>query len=225
MASKAKKVEIQKIVIPPMPERVLCVEIEGNLMLHNKITEEAIAAIEKKPGKGTGNKPDHSKKAEKWLDTAHVTEDGEYGFPAEAFLKAMGSVVKGVDLKNKKLFKFGKDLYRALHIESDAINQSGEGIVLYAETEDPVCQKHMAWLQGKTPVPIYRALFKNWKMTLRVVYNASLLDEHDVLLLVNRAGKSVGVGAFRAENRGPFGLFKVTGAYFEDSGGIEKEAA
>lgn len=222
--SKLEKKKIQKIVIPPMPERVLCVEIEGGLMLHNKITQDAIDAIEKKPGKG-GNKSDYSKKSEKWLETAHVTKEGKYGFPAEAFLKAMGSVVKGVDLKHKKLFKFGKDLYRALHIESDAINQPGEGTVLYTDTEEPVCQGHMAWIQGKTPIPIYRALFKNWKMTLRVVYNASLLDEHDVLLLVNRAGKSVGVGAFRAENRGPFGLFKVTGAYFEDSNVSEKEAA
>ena len=211
------------IKIPEMPEKVLIVEIGGDGMLQNNMTTDAIRQI-----KGTatgGNIKDYTKRAEKWKETGHWTADGKLGFPAEAFLKGMGNALKGVELKNKKLFKFPKDLYRALHVDSNAFDTAGNGIVLYTKVEEVVMQEHMGMLKGTTPIPLYRLLAKNWKMELPITYNDTILTDHDVLLLLNRAGASVGVGAFRVENRGPYGKFSVLNAWTTQVVNSGKKAA
>lgn len=228
MPSKPPELKVGEtvpIVVPPMPTTILEVDVQdgGSGMLQNRMTEDARAAI-----MGTrppGAKPDHREKSKHWRETLHQTTDGKLGFPAEAFLKAMGNVVKGVDLRNKKLFKYPKDLYRALHIKSEEFDIDGNGIVLFTAGK---AEMNCHWANiptSKQPIPVYRALIKDWKMTLKIVYNASLLNEHDVLLLLNRAGHSVGVGAFRVENRGPYGLFEVTGARFTTLDTVKKKKA
>lgn len=209
MTVKAKEQQFEAVSIPPMSQSVLHVRVGGDRMLHNCITPGAIAQI--KGEAGAKNKEDYKTKASRWKETAHIDPQGRLGFPAESFLKAMSTVLKGVELSKKKLFKYPKDLFRAMHIETDSVNQHGDGIVLYQKGE-PEMYEHLAVLRGQTPIPVYRTLVKNWEMNLRIVYDDTLLSPQDILLLVNRAGSGVGVGAWRPENRGTFGLFEVLGA-------------
>lgn len=203
--------DIKVIQIPDVPEKILVLQIAGDAMLQNRMLDDAKDEI-KGIRKG-GDKKDYSSKMRKWKETGHYNFKGQLGFPAEAFLKAMGSILKGVELSKKNIIKFPKDLYRAMHIESDAMDQDGNGIVLYSSTGDVKMHEHMAVLKGKTPIPVYRTLVTNWKMDLRVVYNTAVLNERDICLLANRAGSGVGVGAFRAESRGPYGAFRLERAY------------
>lgn len=62
----------------------------------------------------------------------------------------------------------------------------------------------------------YRAEFPDWKARVLVRYNANVLSEAQILNLLNVAGFAVGVGEWRPEKDGQYGMFHVA---------TEKEAA
>lgn len=204
------KYETMKLDLPETEESILEVSISGKEMLHNKMTKGAKEGIEGK--KSPKYKEDHSRKSEKWEETVHYDKEGKIGFPAEAFMKAMSTVLKSINLSKKKLFKGKNDLFRALHVESDAIDEDGVGLVHYPKGTKAVMGTHWGQLRGQTPIPLYRGLIKDWEMTLRVVYDETWLTHEDVLLLVRAAGRRIGVGAYRIERGGPYGNFDLTGA-------------
>lgn len=205
------KSNVVELELPSMPESMLIATISGLEagMLQNRMTDDERDKI--KGIKKGGPRSDYSEKAKKWKDTCHFNKAGKLGFPAEAFLKAMGTVVPGVELSKKNLFKYPKNLYRALRIECDDLDQDGNGIVLYSAGKLSMSE-HFAVLQGSTPIPVYRGHVKEWEMVLRIVYDSTLLTEHDVMMLLARAGKRIGIGAWRIENRGAYGQFEVKSA-------------
>jgi hypothetical protein len=58
----------------------------------------------------------------------------------------------------------------------------------------------------------YRGCFENWKATIEIEYNSSLIDEANILNLINTAGYGVGVGDWRPEKNGQFGRFAIDGS-------------
>ncbi len=200
------------VAIPKIAEEILNVEILIPAHIQNRMTD---AEKDKIAGRAKpGNKTDFSKKSENWRETGHYDAKGHVGFPAEGFLRAMGSSVQSVTLSKHKLFKYAKNLYRALHVESDFLDQDGVGCVLLKSEHAPEMIEHWAVIRGQSPMPIYRTLVKDATAILRIPFNASLLTTEDVLLLVARAGLN-GIGAFRPENRGPYGTFAITRAWIE----------
>jgi hypothetical protein len=208
--AKTRAEEVKHITLPETEERVMEIDITGNEMLHNKMTTAARNAI---IGIKTPKyKEDHSKKSEKWEETVHYDMEGRLGFPAEAFMKAMATVLKSVDLSKKKLFKGKNDLFRALHVESDSIDDLGVGLVLYDKGTKATMSTHWGVLRGQTPIPLYRGIVKDWKMTLRIVYDETWLTHEDVMLLVRAAGRRIGIGAYRIEKGGAYGRFEIKSA-------------
>ena len=66
---------------------------------------------------------------------------------------------------------------------------------------------------NKAPVPVYRThIHGGWKMSVKISYDSSVLSVQDVLMLMQKAGSNVGIGAWRKENGGVFGRWKVVGA-------------
>src|SRR5262249_15901195 len=55
----------------------------------------------------------------------------------------------------------------------------------------------------------YRAEFKQWKVCLSIRYNARVLTDEQIINLFNTAGFAGGVGEWRSEKDGSFGLFHV----------------
>ena len=207
MAKNAENV----IVIPPSPADILIAEVGGPGMLHNRNRFN--------PGTKGGDRKDYSKKEFSWKeDTVHIFAEGKHkgepGFSTGSFTSAMASVINcgGISLSNKKLEKYGKNILRAMHIESDGFDQDDVGCVAYTAGQ-LVCCRHMAnpGRKGKM-VPIYRGLVRDWKIVLRIVFNSSMIRAEEVALLLRRAGESIGVGAFRLENGGEFGSFELLAA-------------
>ncbi len=65
-------------------------------------------------------------------------------------------------------------------------------------------------LQGKTLTPIYRPEFPvPWSADVLFKYNASLVTLEQLVNLVDLAGFSIGIGAWRPEKDGNFGQFSV----------------
>ena len=55
----------------------------------------------------------------------------------------------------------------------------------------------------------YRAEFKEWSMTFQVRYNRSMLTAEQIINLFNIAGFGNGIGEWRPQRNGAFGMFHV----------------
>ncbi len=61
----------------------------------------------------------------------------------------------------------------------------------------------------KKPDLRFRAELKNWRATLKVVVNLSVLSLEQVCNIINRSGYYPGVGDWRPESKGTHGMFKI----------------
>ena len=55
----------------------------------------------------------------------------------------------------------------------------------------------------------YRAEFTEWSCTITIMYNYCVLTPAQIINLLNIAGFGVGIGEWRPERNGQFGLFRV----------------
>lgn len=55
----------------------------------------------------------------------------------------------------------------------------------------------------------YRPEFSEWRTKILVRYNTNVLSEAQILNLLNVAGFAVGVGEWRPEKDGQYGMFHV----------------
>lgn len=210
------------LTLPKAPHRIVTITIEGDAqgLLQNNMKEGEKLKISNKGRKdldpANNEETDYSKKIEEWKQTAHVTADGKYGHPCESFLKAMGRVIDQVKLSNGEPLDSMKALNCALSIIPDGVGTDGKSLTFFTQQEptpmtmEPAC--HWAVIQGRTPVPVYRTHYKNWRMTLSIRYNPNVLRSKDVLALLSYAGTHIGIGAYRPENRGVYGRFTLVGA-------------
>ncbi len=72
-------------------------------------------------------------------------------------------------------------------------------------------RRDLARSGGKTKVPLlrYRATYLNWSMTFDLLYDASLIDEVDVLNLIEANGFRCGIGDWRPSLEGMHGTFHI----------------
>jgi hypothetical protein len=73
----------------------------------------------------------------------------------------------------------------------------------------PRMREDMVRLNGQTADIRFRGGFPEWSITLLVRYNARVLTAEQVVNVFNVAGFGVGVGEWRSEKDGSFGLFHV----------------
>jgi len=63
--------------------------------------------------------------------------------------------------------------------------------------------------QSKSPRKILRNAFYNWSTQLEIQYNKSQLSAQQIINILNWAGFHIGVGGYRKEKTGNFGMFEV----------------
>lgn len=134
-----------------------------------------------------------------WLSErpAKPTEDdiaeARFGFPVVAFKAAAVGACRFVD---------GVKMTEA----RGAFHVIGE----MAEIESqPVMREDMVRVGMGTADIRYRGEFKDWATTLTVRYNGSALSAEQIVNLFNTAGFGVGVGEWRPEKNGSYGMFHV----------------
>lgn len=62
---------------------------------------------------------------------------------------------------------------------------------------------------GKNGTMLYRPRFDEWQISGHLTYDDVHLSEEQVRELVDNAGRYIGLGAWRVQNRGPYGKFVV----------------
>ena len=131
---------------------------------------------------------------------------GRYGFPAIGFKRGIVGATRQID---------GLDMTLANRIifVNAPYRSRGQGVVMI-EGDKPKMREDMVRLQdiARNPDVRYRAEFTNWSATLEIEYNASMITEAGILLLLRYAGKSEGIGEQRPSARkapGDFGQYDI----------------
>ena len=136
------------------------------------------------------------KRSEDGHPDVYIT-DGVFGFPSVAFKAAM---VEACTSTGKAITKV--QARQAFHINGEFTRIIGQ----------PRMREDMVRLNGQTADIRYRGGFKQWSAVLSIRYNTRVLTAEQIINLLNIAGFSVGVGEWRSERDGGFGLFHVSGA-------------
>lgn len=126
-------------------------------------------------------------------DSLYPMPDGNgFGFPAIGFKSAM--VRAGTYLDLKMTFLRG-----AFHVDGEFVRIEGE----------PKMREDMVRVGMGTADIRYRGEFDPWAANIDVRYNARAISQEQVANLLVTAGFSVGVGEWRPERDGQYGMWEL----------------
>lgn len=136
--------------------------------------------------------------------------DGGYGFPSVAFKNAAvtaGTSVAGLTkIAARQAFHIlgeDADIVGAFEGSKSRVN------LVRIEGGDPSMREDTVRVGMGTADLRYRPEFSDWKARVTVRYNRNVLSESQILNLLNVAGFAVGVGEWRPEKDGQYGMFHV----------------
>lgn len=135
---------------------------------------------------------------------------GAFGFPSVGFKAAAVTACTSVAGITKIAAR------QAFHILGDDVDVPGtfEGTksrnnLVQIEGCEPQMREDMVRVGMGTADIRYRGEFPDWRAKLLVRYNANVLSESQILNILNVAGFAVGVGEWRPEKDGSYGMFHV----------------
>lgn len=126
-------------------------------------------------------------------DSLYPYPGGGYGFPTVAFKAAAVDACSYVEGVTKVAAR------GAFHINGDLLKLEGE----------PTPREDMVRIGMGTADIRFRGEFKEWSVEIPIRYNAGVLSAQQIIHLFNIAGFGVGVGEWRPQRDGMFGLFHV----------------
>ncbi len=136
--------------------------------------------------------------------------DGGYGFPSVAFKTAAVTAITSVAGMTKIAAR------QAFHILGEDVDTAGafagtmarQNLVRLISVE-PAMREDLVRVGMGTADLRYRGEFTEWAARLLVRYNANVLSEAQILNILNVAGFAVGIGEWRPERDGSYGMFHV----------------
>jgi hypothetical protein len=137
-------------------------------------------------------------------------EGGGYGFPSVAFKAAAVTACTSVAGITKVAAR------QAFHVvgEQSAVRGAFNGALMRMDLvrilgSQPEMREDMVRIAMGTADIRYRGQFWPWHATVRVRFNGNVLSTAQIVNLFNTAGFGVGIGEWRPERDGQFGLFHV----------------
>ena len=128
-----------------------------------------------------------------YLESLYPDSDGGYGFPSVAFKNAAVDACSHVDGVTKVQAR------GAFHVMNELVKLTGA----------PSMREDMVRIAMQNADIRYRGQFKKWSATLRIRFNANVLSAEQIVNLFDTAGFSIGVGDWRPQKNGSFGMFHV----------------
>lgn len=125
--------------------------------------------------------------------TAKDLAKAKFGFPTIAFKAAAVDACSHVDGVTKV------EARGAFHINGELIEILGK----------PTPREDMVRIAMGTADIRYRGEFKEWKVVLPIRYNVNVLSPAQIVNLFNTAGFGIGVGEWRPQRDGSYGMFHV----------------
>lgn len=118
--------------------------------------------------------------------------EGNPCFPSVAFKAAAVDAAVAMDMKKT-------NLRQSFHVEGEMVTIEGE----------PSLREDMVRVGMGTADIRHRAEFKQWSCTLRIAFNANLISAEQLINLFENAGFGIGIGEWRPQRDGSFGMFRV----------------
>lgn len=184
-----------EIEIPPIEIKTFVLRIVGDspLICHAWSQKAKQEMLDKQMGKARGKK-EPKDPARDYQDAFYRLDDGTPAFPTIAFKAAAVNASRQVD-GLKMTFLRG-----AFHTVGELV--AIEGV--------PRMREDAVKIQMTSDLR-YRPEFAEWAVNLAVRLNTRALTVQQLIHLFNQAGFSAGVGEWRPERNGAFGMFHVEG--------------
>ena len=128
-----------------------------------------------------------------FMDTLYEHPDGGYGFPAVAFKSAAVDACSHVDGITKVQAR------GAFHVIGELVKIEGE----------PTMREDMVRVGMGVADIRHRGEFKQWSAQIDVRFNANVFSAEQIVNLFNTAGFAIGVGEWRPQKDGSYGMFHV----------------
>jgi hypothetical protein len=196
----------QVIELPKLNLKILTITLIGDSsLITHKWSEKAIKGMldkQMKKAKGAREAKDP------WMDFCHslywlsdmpakpteaTIKKAKFGFPAVAFKAAAVNACSQVDGLTKV------NARASFHIDKEFVIIQGT----------PEIREDMVRIAMGTADIRYRGEFKKWKAEFELRYNANVLSAEQIVNLFNVAGFGVGVGEWRPQKNGSYGMFHV----------------
>jgi hypothetical protein len=213
-ASTMTTIDVSKLMVEP---KVMELTIKGltPLLVHNFGAKAIKQILDKQTGEAKTIKAKKDPFAD-FLESLYVIDQkkvpktrlapgGEwkyvpnaFGFPASAFKKAMVAACSFVD-------GIPKTWVRGLiHVHGDLLPIEYKALVMQQDTV------RVGPFGRKVADIRFRGRFDDWKIRLRISYNANAIKPAQIAMLLNNAGFSVGIGEWRPEKDGSYGTFAIS---------------
>lgn len=191
MAGKAQVVAID---VPKVKIGILEVTLVGDspLICHAWDEKTKRAMLEKQMKKAAPKKEAKDPEAQ-FKASLYPHPDGGYGFPSVGFKAAAVSACRYAD--GVKM----TEARGAFHVVGEFVKIEGT----------PTMREDMVRIGMGVADIRYRGEFRKWKATLQIRYNENSLSPEQIMNLLNTAGFGVGVGEWRPEKDGSYGMFHV----------------
>lgn len=225
MVSKktAEVLEIRPLEIKKINVRVMG---DTSLIMHAWSEKAKRMMLEAQMGKAKGKKKEAKSPADDfinsmyWLTPKPVYDDNasedekmaafeeaikngaRFGFPVTGFKQAAISAAYRMGWSKDKV-----SLRGAFFIDSD------ENGMIEIESDPPIIREDMVKVGNGAADIRYRGEFKNWSANLTISYNANgQYSIENILNIINAGGYICGVGEWRPEKDGQYGMFHVVGS-------------
>lgn len=182
------------IVIPRINLQVATIKLVGDsALICHKWSEKAKAEmLGKQMGKAKAARAHKDPQAD-YLSSLYEHPEGGYGFPVVAFKAAAVDACSHVDGITKV------EARGAFHINGELAKIVGE----------PSMREDMVRVGMGSADIRHRGEFKQWSTTLTIRFNANVLTLEQIVNLFHTAGFSIGVGEWRPQKDGSYGMFHV----------------
>jgi len=185
------KVDVQ---LPKMNIRHIEITIIGDssLICHAWSEKAETMMLEKQMQKAKTERPAKNPEQD-FQDSLYHLPNGKHGFPAVAFKSAAVDACSHVHGVTKV------EARGAFHIVGDMIEISGT----------PTIRQDMVRVGMGAADIRFRGEFRQWECKLTIRYNEGVLSAEEIVNLFNVGGFAIGVGEWRPQCNGSFGMFHV----------------
>lgn len=185
------------IEVPPLHKAIVEITLIGDspLITHawSEKAKKEIADKQQKKAK-QGRPPKNPQ--EEYEGAMYKLEDGACGIPCIAFKAAAVSAANDAGI--------------AMTVARRAFHVMGQ-LVRIDSPNEPTMREDMVRVGMGVADIRYRPEFWPWSVTLTIAYNSAVVSIEQLVNLFQIAGFGVGIGEWRPEKNGQFGLFHVEG--------------
>ena len=190
----AKETKGKEVSIMALNKQKLKIRIKGTSpLICNQFSEsqqDAILSKQMKKAKVGKVAKDPEKQ---YKESLYQMEDGRYGFPCSGFKKSMVRAAKVSAIMPMT------DARGAFHVIGTLAPIKGT----------PRKRKDTVRLATGVADIRFRGEFPEWESELYITYNANAISDEQLAQLINVAGFAVGIGDWRPEKNGSFGMFEL----------------